>query len=169
MTEPTRKADLPVIRLKSDFRGSMRLLLPVLALMAWVVWQYGRFDAYTWWMLGGLAVLIPLSFVARVMRPTTLTLDADGFTLQPPWSRPFQGRWQDIEKLGLISGGRGVVESVGVNFKPGRTFDPSPGFGTGQRAKGYDRWIVNVFDPPTEELLVTMQRYQCSAAGPEAM
>ena len=76
-------------------------------------------DVWGGWLCTVLFGLGCLVFVCALIRPQTLSFDADGFTLDGGLApRPMRVLWRDIDRFFVYRGPRGV-KLIGYNYRPG--------------------------------------------------
>lgn len=143
VSTPWSEGRLPAVLILSGAGGLYR------------AWRSGVWDDFTWFLLA-LGVLALAIWVARVISPTRLALDARGFTWSSIGKRPCRYEWADLQRFGATR--VGIASKVGFDYKPGR--DPNPGTrALARQASGFDRSFMNVWPMSTQRLAELLNTY----------
>ena len=109
----------------------------------------------------GLGVLISLG---ALFRPLTLTLDDQGFTVQPPIGRTTRVRWLDLERVIFLKGSLISKRGPSVAWRYRDPYYTASAMAQLNRGVwGVDALISGQFELPTRELANLMERYRTEA------
>jgi hypothetical protein len=117
--------------------------------------------------LGGFFFgLCALAFMGLLVRPQSLRLDPEGFTVGGGLNwRPRKILWHDVERFFVYTVGRGT-KMVGYNYKPG--VRPERAISFNARAFGADGAIPKAFPWSPQRMADELNSYRLKAANGES-
>jgi hypothetical protein len=157
---------LPTLRVSGTARGQVRMLSVAIGGCAAGLWMSRGPDWSVTSAGWGFVVLAAVSigvFAARMLVPSTLTLDAQGLTWKVVGWPGRRLLWSDIDRFGVVAARPPLIdELIGYSFRPGRAPNPA------QRPSwtGFDATIGSGWKIEPKSLVETLEKYlQASRAN----